>query len=81
MIEVRPLGDDDIPVFSRVQGLAFGEVRDEETLAEHRDVLAGSHMYGAFLDGQPVGVALDFDTRLSLPGGGSLPMAAAPRSG
>jgi predicted acetyltransferase len=76
VIEVRPLGDDDIPVFSRVQGLAFGEVRDEETLAEHRDVLAGAHMYGAFLDGQPVGTALDFDTRLSLPGGGSLPMAA-----
>ena len=76
MIEVRQLSPAQLPEFVRVHSTAFSTHRDESAVAEVVEMLGSSSNWGAFLDGEMVGTATDWATELTLPGGGTAPMAA-----
>lgn len=78
-LEIRTVTNDEIPAY-REAGLAvFGA--DPEVEAgisgpdQHRALIGPGQAWGAFDRGVVVGTAATFDLTISLPGGGSLPMA------
>jgi predicted acetyltransferase len=74
-IEIRSATDADWPAISRLDATSFGRFGHPESLAAWRTMMRADSTVLACDGGDVVGMAHNLDMRLTVPGGGVLPMA------
>ena len=80
-MEIRRTEPDDAQAFVEVLSAAFGHRPSADHVAEDVADVAGIRGWVALAEGRPVGVGGLIDVRLTLPGGGRLPIAGVTEVG
>src|SRR5256885_5339564 len=74
-LELRPIGPDEFPAFSRAVEAAFGHQPTDVEIDLWRDVTEFDRTIVVIDGGRIVGTAGAFTMQLTVPGGGTLPTA------
>jgi predicted acetyltransferase len=74
-LEIRAIGEDEFAEFVRVEGVAFGHIVQEADREAERTTIELDRTVAAFEGDDIVGTAAAYSFDLTLPGGGTIPVA------